>query len=120
VPGRNTAAADLFDLRHTSNVLTAFGRAFGALPAGELNSEQQAFVEEAVAGLAQEGKVVCVRLALFAEMMKGKLWTPASLEAVGGAEGVGVTGRPGKDRRQPGWTTCAAALNKAPQIAGRR
>ncbi len=30
-------------------------------------------------GLAEEGKVVCVRLALFAEMMKGKSWTPATL-----------------------------------------
>src|SRR5208337_3554606 len=40
---------------------------------------------------AQEGKVICVRLALFAEMMKGKGWTPASLTAVGGTEGVGVT-----------------------------
>ncbi len=32
-----------------------------------------------------------MRLALFAEMMKGKAWTPASLKAVGGTEGVGVT-----------------------------
>jgi formylglycine-generating enzyme required for sulfatase activity len=32
-----------------------------------------------------------VRLALFAEMMKGKTWTTASLKAVGGTEGVGVT-----------------------------
>jgi formylglycine-generating enzyme required for sulfatase activity len=32
-----------------------------------------------------------VRLALFAEVMKGKAWTPASLKAVGGKEGVGVT-----------------------------
>ena len=44
-----------------------------------------------MSGLAQEGKVVCVRLALFAEMMKGKAWTPATLKEVGGAEGVGVT-----------------------------
>ena len=44
-----------------------------------------------MAGLAQEGKVICVRLALFAEMMKGKAWTPATLKAVGGTEGVGVT-----------------------------
>src|SRR5207302_9644503 len=42
-------------------------------------------------GMAQEGKVICVRLALFAEMMKGKAWTPASLKAVGGTTGVGVT-----------------------------
>ncbi len=93
VPGRNTAAADLFDLRHTKKVLTAFGRAFGTLPehAGELNKEQKAFVEQAVSGLAQEGRVICVRLALFAEMMKGKPWTPGTLKQVGGMAGVGVT-----------------------------
>ncbi|HEV3025845.1 MAG TPA: formylglycine-generating enzyme family protein, partial [Pirellulales bacterium] len=44
-----------------------------------------------VRGLAQEGKVISVRLALFAEMMKGKPWTPAALKEVGGTEGVGVT-----------------------------
>src|SRR5262249_49566271 len=41
--------------------------------------------------LAQEGKVICVRLALFAEMMKGKPWTLATLREVGGTEGLGVT-----------------------------
>ena len=44
-----------------------------------------------VAGLAQDGKVISVRLALFAEMMKGKAWTPSTLKAVGGTEGVGIT-----------------------------
>ena len=82
---------DLFPLRHAEKVLTAFGRAFGVLPEGELSKEQKQFLEQAVSGLAQEGKVICVRLALFAEMMKGKAWTPASLRAVGGTEGVGVT-----------------------------
>jgi formylglycine-generating enzyme required for sulfatase activity len=48
-------------------------------------------LNQAVAGLAQEGKVISVRLALFAEMMKGKSWTPSSLKEVGGTEGVGVT-----------------------------
>ena len=32
-----------------------------------------------------------MRLALFAEMMKGKPWTPATLREVGGTEGVGLT-----------------------------
>jgi hypothetical protein len=91
-PGRNLAAVDLFDLRHARTVLAAFGRAFGALPAGpgELTREQEAFLDQALGGLAQDGKLVCVRLALFAEMVKGKPWTPATLKAVGGAEGVGV------------------------------
>jgi serine/threonine protein kinase/formylglycine-generating enzyme required for sulfatase activity/Tfp pilus assembly protein PilF len=92
-PGRNTAAADLFDLRHARKVLTAFGRAFGALSekTDVMDKKQKSFIERAIAGLAQDNKVVCVRLALFAEMMKGRVWTPSALKAVGGAEGVGVT-----------------------------
>ena len=57
----------------------------------ETSQEQKQFLEQAVNGLAQDGKVVCVRLALFAEMMKGKPWTPAALKEVGGTEGIGVT-----------------------------
>jgi hypothetical protein len=48
-------------------------------------------VDQAIAGLAQDGKIVSVRLALFAEMVKGKAWTPAILKEIGGTEGVGVT-----------------------------
>ena len=32
-----------------------------------------------------------MRLALFAEMVKGRPWTPTTLRGVGGMEGVGVT-----------------------------
>ena len=52
---------------------------------------KKSFLKQAVSGLAQDGKVICVRLALFAEMVKGKSWTPATLKEVGGTEGVGVT-----------------------------
>ena len=60
-------------------MLAAFGRAFGKLPdnPGETTKDQKEFLNQAVSGLAEEGKVICVRLALFAEMMKGKPWTPA-------------------------------------------
>jgi len=88
--GQNIALVDLFDLRHAQKVLTAFGRAFGTLQA-DLSKDQQSFLDQAVAGLAQDGRVISVRLALFADMVKNKLWTPATLKAVGGAEGVGVT-----------------------------
>jgi serine/threonine protein kinase len=91
VEAENSRLVDLFDPKHARKVLTAFGRAFGDLPEKELSKEQQAFLETAVAGLAEGGKVICVRLALFAEMVKGKPWTPATLRAVGGIEGVGVT-----------------------------
>jgi eukaryotic-like serine/threonine-protein kinase len=91
--GKNMALVDLFDLRHAKKVLTAFGRAFGALPedADALTKEQDSFLDQAVAGLSQDGKVIPVRLALFAEMVKGKPWTPATLKEIGGMEGVGVT-----------------------------
>jgi serine/threonine protein kinase/formylglycine-generating enzyme required for sulfatase activity len=91
--GHNSAAVDLFPPRHAEKVLAAFGRAFGALPENsrEVGKEQRQFLEQAVGGLAQENKVICVRLALFAEMMKGRPWTPAALKEVGGTAGVGVT-----------------------------
>jgi serine/threonine protein kinase/formylglycine-generating enzyme required for sulfatase activity len=91
--GQNSAAADLFDLRHARKILALFGQAFGALPerAADMTPEHQAFLEQAVAGLAREEKVISVRLALFAEMVKARVWHPATLRAVGGMEGVGVT-----------------------------
>jgi serine/threonine protein kinase/formylglycine-generating enzyme required for sulfatase activity/energy-coupling factor transporter ATP-binding protein EcfA2 len=93
VQGANFAAADLFDMRHAEKVLAAFGRAFSALPfeSKDVTADQKEFLKQAVAGLAQDGKVICVRLALFADMMKDKPWTTATLKEVGGAEGVGVT-----------------------------
>src|SRR5205085_1659467 len=93
VEGHNFATVDLFDPGHARKVLAEFGRAFGQLPASpaEPAPEQQRFLDQAVASLAQDGKVISVRLALFAEMVKGKPWTPATLRQVGGAEGVGVT-----------------------------
>src|SRR5262245_36519819 len=90
VEGRNLALVDLFDLLHARKVLAAFGRAYGRLPdnLGQCTKEQDAFLDQAVAGLAQDGKVISVRLALFAEMVKGKPWTPTTLREVGGTEGV--------------------------------
>ena len=93
VEAKNSASVDLFPVRHAKKVLAAFGQAFGTLPdnLGELSKEQTLFMSQAINGLAEEGKVICVRLALFAEMMKGKSWTPATLKEVGGTKGVGVT-----------------------------
>src|SRR5262245_65632370 len=55
-----------------------------------MTPEQKRFVAEAVDGLAHDGKVICVRLALLADMVKHKPWTPATLKETGGAEGIGV------------------------------
>ncbi|HWB11885.1 MAG TPA: SUMF1/EgtB/PvdO family nonheme iron enzyme [Pirellulales bacterium] len=90
--GHNYALVDLFDLEHARKVLAAFGRAYGRLTRDrDLTPPQRAFLEKAVEGLAEGGKVISVRLALFAEMMKSKTWNPESLRQVGGSHGIGVT-----------------------------
>ena len=93
VEGENSVAIDLFDPRHARKVLTAFGIAYGNLPerTDDISKHQHAFLDQAITDLAQDGKVISVRLALFAEMVKGKAWTLATLRDVGGTEGVGVT-----------------------------
>ncbi|HTI51257.1 MAG TPA: SUMF1/EgtB/PvdO family nonheme iron enzyme [Planctomycetaceae bacterium] len=93
IPGHNIAAVDLFGVHHARKILTALGRAYGALPAGhtELSEGQKEFVDKAVREMARDDQVVPVHLALFAEMVKNKPWSPATLEEVGGTEGVGVT-----------------------------
>lgn len=88
----NAAMIDLFDVQHATKVLAVFGRAYGRLPEDPeaATREQRQFVRDAVAGLAVDGKVVPVRLALFAEIMKNKEWTASALKKLGGASGVGV------------------------------
>jgi len=90
--GHNTAMVDLFDPQHAHRVLAEFGRAFGQLPEnlGSLTTNQETFLKRAVSGLADQDKVVPVRLALFAEMVKDRPWTPSTLRDIGGAAGVGV------------------------------
>ncbi len=93
VEGQNSALVDLFDTDHACRVLAAFGRAFNRLPedSSKTTPEQTQFLNQAAEGLAENGKVICVRLAIFAEMMKSKPWTPKALKEIGGTVGVGVT-----------------------------
>jgi serine/threonine protein kinase/formylglycine-generating enzyme required for sulfatase activity len=90
--GRNFAAVDLFTPTHARNVLASFGQAYGRLRAdnSELDGEQEHFLDQAISGLAEDGRIVPVRLALFAEMVKNRPWVPATLAAVGGLEGLGA------------------------------
>jgi hypothetical protein len=91
--GQNSAAIDLFDLLHAQKVLAEFGRSYGRLPAnlGQLTQEQHRFLEDSISGLSTDGKVISIRLALFAEMVKGRPWTLKTLREVGGTSGIGVT-----------------------------
>ncbi|MCA9067751.1 MAG: hypothetical protein KDA84_02430, partial [Planctomycetaceae bacterium] len=90
VPDRNVMSADLFDLRHARKVLTAIGQAYNALPQGELSKSNRDFVDAAVTNLAENDRIVCVRLALFSEMIRNKPWEPSTLKDVGGTDGIGV------------------------------
>jgi formylglycine-generating enzyme required for sulfatase activity len=90
--GHNSALVDLFDLEHARKVLIALGQAYGRLPESTtaLSTEQSAFLARAIEGLAQNGRITCIRLALFVLMMRGRTWSPESLRSIGGMEGVGV------------------------------
>src|SRR5262249_30312615 len=60
--GTNFATVDLFDPLHARKVLAAFGRAYGRLPdnLGQCTKEQDAFLDQAVAGLGPECNGVAV------------------------------------------------------------
>jgi formylglycine-generating enzyme required for sulfatase activity len=92
VQGHNFATLDLFDVEHARLVLTRFGQAFGKLPTGPTgpSAAQRRFVNAVASGLARDGKIVPVRLALFAEMVKARPWVPATLSEAGGTEGIGA------------------------------
>ncbi len=94
VEGQNSAAVELFDVVHARRVLVELGRAHGRLPdePAPIGSEAGQFLDSAVKELAGPGGwIVPVRLSLFAEMVKHRPWTPATLRDLGGIEGIGVT-----------------------------
>ena len=92
IQGRTTSLVDLFDPQHARKVLMELGRAYERLPSNlnEFTQIQHDFLDRAVAGLDEEGKVIPVRLALFVEMVKGRPWTQDTLRELGGSQGVGV------------------------------
>jgi serine/threonine protein kinase/formylglycine-generating enzyme required for sulfatase activity len=92
VDGSNCDLVDLFSKNHAYKVLGLFGTAFGKLDPNEANwsPENIAFLKQSVDALCEDGKVVPVKLSLFADTMKGRDWTPNSLKDIGGIEGVGL------------------------------
>jgi serine/threonine protein kinase len=88
--GDNSAPVDLFDMPHARRVLQAFGKAYGRLPetAEELSREQSRFLDDAVEAVAEDRRVIAVRISLLAEMLKGRAWAPSTLRELGGEEGI--------------------------------
>ncbi len=94
VEGLNSAPVELFDLQHARSVLAELGRALGRLPDGVIvsGSEQGRFLDKATSELASDdGRIIPVRLTLFAEMLRHRDWTAKTLRDLGGMEGIGVT-----------------------------
>jgi formylglycine-generating enzyme required for sulfatase activity/tRNA A-37 threonylcarbamoyl transferase component Bud32 len=92
VEGFNASAVDLFDRTHATKVLAAFGVAYGQLDdqSWQQTQERTRFLARAVDELAEDGWIVPVRLCIFAEMIKARPWSPATLQEVGGAQGLGT------------------------------
>ncbi|MEZ6120490.1 MAG: serine/threonine-protein kinase [Pirellulaceae bacterium] len=92
IEGSNSRAVDLFDPDHAKKILILLGQAYGRLPNPEdkeLSADQHDFIDSAIDGICENGKVVCVRLSLFADMVKNRSWSVSELKKLGGTEGVG-------------------------------
>lgn len=89
--GVNSESVPLLSPSHARRVLVLFGRAYGRLPAtdAEVTKAQQKFLDTAIAELTEDEAVICVRVALFADMLRERDWTIATLEEIGGVKGVG-------------------------------
>ena len=86
---QNSAGVELFDKRHAKQVLGLFGRSYGSLPES-LNAAHERFLEKAIDAIAIDEKVIPVRLALLAEMIKNRDWQSSTLDQLGGVSGIGV------------------------------
>lgn len=93
VAGTNLALVDLFEKSHARKVLIAFGRAYGRLPddRSDFTPDNEQFLDVTINELAVDDKVMCVRVALFAEMTKDRPWQVGTLKNVDGMRGIGVS-----------------------------
>ena len=89
--GRSWAIVEPFSTEHAVVVLTEFGRAYDRFDDGQPGPEQIRFMKQAVAAMAKDEKVICVELALYADMIKDQPWTPATLKGPGDLKEVGKT-----------------------------
>jgi eukaryotic-like serine/threonine-protein kinase len=91
--GINMMLVDKFAPDHARRVLAEFGRAYGRIPDGQepYTRDQELFLDRATELLADAaGRVVSVQIALFADMLQDKPWTPQTLHRLGGFAGVGL------------------------------
>lgn len=89
---RNAMSLPLLTQRHAERTLEAIGRAYECLPKSPepISESQRCFIEIAVQQLSTEGSVVCVRLTMFAELMRNHPWEPKTLSKLGGMDGAAM------------------------------
>ena len=89
---QNAMAVDLFDRRHAKNVLAMFGAAYGRLNTSpeKFTAAEQRFLDSAINYLSLDGRVVCVQLALLAEILKSRPWNNREISFEDGGLGLGV------------------------------
>ncbi len=88
----NVTSVDLFDVFHARKVFARFGAAYDRLPdeMQNLTPAQNQFLDEAIDYLEVGGRVVCVRLALLAEMLKSRSWQNSTGLLKDGGVGIGT------------------------------
>ncbi len=88
--GTNASNHPLMNKVHARRVLESFGRAYEMLPTfdSELTASQRTFIDTAIDGLAQDETVLCVRIAMFAELMKNYPWETQTMIGFGGVDGA--------------------------------
>ncbi len=86
--GFNASNHPLMNKVHAKRVLESFGRAYEMLPPfdSQLTAAQKTFIDTVIDGLAQDETVLCVRIAMFAELMKNYAWEIQTINAFGGVE----------------------------------
>lgn len=84
----NATGLPLMNPQHALRVLESFGRAYQTIPSGPLSEAQRTFLGRAVKGLSHENQILCVNLAMFAELMRKHTWDAATLNRLGGTQGV--------------------------------
>lgn len=89
---QNAMVVDLFDKRHAKNVLAMFGAAYGRLDINleKISSAEHRFLDTAINYLSMDGRVVCVQLALLAEILKSRPWNSREISFEDGGLGLGV------------------------------
>ncbi len=88
----NASSVDLFDTKHARHVLAMFGASFGKLAEDEekISARGNKFLDAAIEYLAVDDRVICVQLALLAEMMRHRDWDDSSILSKDSGAGLGV------------------------------